>query len=182
MNNMMYLLYRACSSWIPLWGPVLSLLYLSRTPAQPQRKPATSTHYLQSPLIGNMEEGYLYPDSDMSQGDYMTSISRSAHQARILAQQHGMHSPTDHDHDEALSDSYYRDDHDRESVASSSTSNLTTPTEEESVGAGPYRETVHSTTSTNTLPSALHFPALQAGHHYDFSYRGGEEEHNGQYR
>src|SRR4051794_37011724 len=58
---------RACSEWIPLWGPVVTLLYLSRTHSQRKKAKFNSVRLsndnpqafssMHSPLIGNPGNG-----------------------------------------------------------------------------------------------------------------------------
>ncbi len=155
-----------------MWGPILALLYLSRTPTANRRAQfnqgvvTTDANggYLQSPLIGTLT------DYDSAESEHGSLRSRSAMQARILAQA------------QADSSASYN--------IEASIGSATTDPEAERIFSPEqsmqyqFRDTVTSTASTSTLPSELNFLHIKGSnpiHYYDFSYRG-EEDHNIHFR
>lgn len=200
-------LFWAFYSWIPIWGPVLSLLYLSRSQFG-RRKLKTrakvaeqAENPLRSPLIGETTE-----DSDrlLTDSENGNSPSRSA-----LAQSHSFtRDLTGHFSDEQgvtpdQSRSYEKYYGDLVFANNNNSSNNTNSNNvsgeydssrlrtrdlaegEESFTASTFL--YRDTTATNALPSDLHFANVLRGAHppylqdHDFSYRG-EEEHNGQFQ
>jgi hypothetical protein len=199
-------LFWACYSWIPLWGVVCSLLYLSRSQFG-RKKQTTSSgrflsvdQYLRSPLIG--PPGGINSNAGSENG---TSPSRSAlvHSHHFTRDIMGASNTYD---DQATPDQSTNHSFGRfyGELAFDHQDTMTTDTEndtEEGYNTGKLRGEngmispddsisylYRDTTATHVLPSDLQFSNIIRNHpnalfqqHHDFSYRG-EEEHNGQYR
>lgn len=194
------ILFWALYAWIPIWGPVLSLLYLYRSQFGKRKNVHSHTRLMSRDVQSNPLRSPLIGPTDVSVGALTDSENGNSPSRSALVQSHNfsrdLMGPYSDDQnptpDQSRSYERYFGElgFDHQDNASSENNDLeeASPTLrnplllEDSMGSSLflYRDTM----ATNNLPSELHIANVLRGHYpqnHDFSYRG-EEEHNGQYR